>query len=127
MTLPKHTKTVAGQSLLVGLDLHAKFGRHRYDPVAELHLRATVDDALGGTLHDHQALSVRFGLLLDDVHLVLVLRVERDLEQVGVGLAVFVHVAERLAELDHGDLGRVTHGLPCHYLRWCESVTRDEA
>lgn len=50
------------------------------------------------------------------VHLVLVLRVERNLEQVRVGRAVLIHVTERLAELDHGDLGGVTNRCPCYHL-----------
>lgn len=66
---PENTQTVAGQGFLVALDLCAELGGHGHDAVAELNLRAAVDDALWGALHDNEAFSVGLGLLLHHVHL----------------------------------------------------------
>lgn len=74
--IPENAEPVAGQRLLVRLDLGLQLRGHGHHALAELHLGAAVDDALGGALHHHQPLSVGLVLLLHYVHLVAVWRGE---------------------------------------------------
>lgn len=67
--VPENTQSVAGEGLLVRLDLGPEFRGHGHHAAAEEDLGAAVDDALGGSLHHDEALAVGLVLLLHDVHL----------------------------------------------------------